>query len=234
MKSRNWFWGVFFILAAIFVVASQTGSFGEISFISLLATVLLAALLIKSLVNLEFFGIFLSLALLYLIYQEPLGLQHISFWLLMLTAVLLGLGFSSLFPCHHHRPFCCREKGKQANVTAENIDDNNPYAKVSWGASSKYLHGDCFKSGHFIVSLGSLELYFDQVTLSPEGAEVFLDCNLGEMKLFLPKQWRVVENLHTSMGELKNDVRLSQPEDNAPQLTLSGTIHMGGVEIHYI
>ena len=37
MKNRNWFWGFFFLLSAVFVIASQIGSFGQIGFISILA-----------------------------------------------------------------------------------------------------------------------------------------------------------------------------------------------------
>ena len=140
MKNRNWFWGIFFILAAVFVIASQMGSFVEVGFVSLLATVLLVALLIQSLINMEYFGIFLSLGLLYLIYQQPLDLPHISFWLLILAVIFISIGFSIILRSHHHKKWCCEHGEWRHDKTAEDIDDNNPSARVSFGASSKYLH----------------------------------------------------------------------------------------------
>jgi len=236
MKNKmNWFWGGFFILAAIFVIASQLGGFGEIGFASMLATVLLAAVLVKSVASREFFGIFICLALLYLIYQQPLGLMEISFWLLLLAAILLSIGFSFIFHNHHQRRICYEHgEWQHTHQTREDIDDNNPYARVSFGASSKYLHGDCLRSGQFSVSFGALELFFDQAVLSPEGAEIELDCSFGAIKLYVPRTWRVIDRLRTSIGGVDNDVRLARPEEDAPQLTVSGTVSMGGVEIHYI
>ena len=63
MKHNNWFWGIFFVLAAIFVIATQVTSFTVIGFWSIAATVLLAAIFVQSLIKLNFFGVFLSLAL---------------------------------------------------------------------------------------------------------------------------------------------------------------------------
>ena len=231
MKSRNWFWGIFFLLSAVFVIASQTGSFVQIGVISILATVLLAALAIQSLIYRNYFGIFLSLAFLYMIYRYPLGLPEISLWLLLVSAVLAGIGFSFIF--HSHPPKMVYTHGME-HFTSESIDDNNPYAKVNFGSSSKYLHADCLKSGQFFVSFGALEVFFDQAQLSPDGAELFFDCSFGAIKLFVPKHWKVRDNLRASLGAVENDTRLAQPGENAPQLTLTGNVQLGAVEIHYI
>ncbi len=234
MKNRNWFWGIFFILAAVFVIASQTGAFGQIGIMTILATVLLITLMIQSIFKRNFFGGFLSLALLYIIYRQPLHLIAISPWLLILAAIFASIGFSFFFRSHPHKMFHCHSDCERFTETVENIDDNNPYAKVSFGASSKYLHADCLQSGQFFVSFGALEIFFDQAQLSPEGAEIFLDCSFGAIKLYIPKHWQVIDHLHTSLGGIDNDIRLTHPDENAPQLTLKGNVQLGGVEVHYI
>lgn len=71
---KKWFWGVFFVLAAVFVLASQFGMFGQIGVLSILATLLAVSLLIFSVPSKNFFGIF-SLSLIYLIYQKPLRMR---------------------------------------------------------------------------------------------------------------------------------------------------------------
>lgn len=242
MKGRNWFWGLFFLAAAVFVIASQTGGFGQFNPMSIAAIVLLAAIAIHSLINWNFFGLFVPGAFIYMICQKPLGWYPISIWLLLLAAVFLSIGFSMIFHSHCHPPckWCGPEKQKftyrdgveQSEGTID--DDNNPCVKVSFGASSRYLHGQCLKSGQFYVSCGALEIYFDQARLSPEGAEIYLDCSLSGVKLYIPKNWQVVDHLHTSLGGVECDSRLAHPDENSPKLTLKGNISLSGVEIHYI
>lgn len=235
MKHKHWFWGIFFVLAAVFVIVSQVAvnSFAQIGFWSILAAVVLAAVLIQSLVHLNYFGVFLSLALAYWIFQVPLDLYIISPWLLILAAVLLSIGFHIIFHRYSKRQYATRH-GKDEYHTIEEIDDNNPYVKVSLGASSKYLHADSLKSGQFYCNLGSLEVYFDQVQLDPYGAEIFVDCSLGTINLYFPKSWRVIDKLHSSLGGVKNETRFSAPNDGAPQVTVTGNVSLGSVEIHYV
>lgn len=235
MKHNNWFWGVFFVLAAVFVVASQvaSNSFAQLGFWSILAAVALAAMFIQSLVKLNYFGVFLSLALTYWIFQLPLHLFIISPWLLILAAVLLSIGFHIIFSKHTKCQYVSRH-GKDEYHTVEEIDDNNPYVKVSLGASSKYLHADSLKSGQFYCNLGSLEVYFDQVQLDPNGAEIYVDCSLGAINLYFPKTWRVIDKLNSSLGGVKNETRFNNPHENAPQVTVTGNVSLGAVEVHYI
>lgn len=235
MKSRNWFWGLFFVAAAVFVVASQTGSFVQIGMLSLLATLLIAAIVVHSAVRRNFFGVFVPASFLYLVYRQPLALPKISFWLLLLAAVLASIGFSFIFHTHphHHWDHCDRDMSRFHTVT-ENDDDNNPVAKVSFGGSSRYLHGDCIQTGQFSSSFGSLEVFFDQAQLSPEGAEIFVDVSFGSLELYIPKTWKVIDKVRVSLGSVENDVRLSHPAEDAPQLTIKGETSFGSVQIHYI
>lgn len=236
MKNKNWFWGIFFILSAVAVIALQIGSFGEIGIWSLLVGVLLIALLIHSLFKLNYFGIFLPVAFLYMVFWQPLGFVHISPWMLILSGVFVSTGFSILFHRRHdykHDWYNDKEFGAKNAEATETIDDNHPYAKVQFGSSSKYLHSNNLQSGKFIASFGELEVFFDQVQLNSEGAEIFLDCSFASIKLNIPRQWRVIDNLHVSLAEVNNNKRTAPAED-APRITLSGNVQFGGVEIQYI
>lgn len=241
MKSRNWFWGLFFLLAAVFVIACQTGSFGQINALSLVATVLLAALGINSAVHRDFFGIFIPLALLYLIYQKPLGLMPISFWILVVAAVFAATGFSILFHGRWHGNGgrgpgnCCGPHGRwEEDSGTENLEGDAPHAKVSFGSSSKYLHADCLKKAQFSVSFGEMDVFFDQARPAPEGAEVLLDCNCGKLKLYIPRGWEVVDHVQASLGTVEIDSRMSPLDAPAPLLTLSGNVSLGNVEVRFI
>lgn len=234
MRNKNCFLGFFFLLSAIFVIASQIGSFGEIGVISILATLFLVALVIHSLISRNFFGIFIPLPFLYMIYYKPLTLIYISPLLLILSAVLASIGFSLIFQRLPKKITFSYDRTKHFSQTNENIDNNNPYAKVTLSSSSMYLHSECLQGGHFISNLGELEVYFDQVQLSLDGVEIFLDCNLGSIKLYIPRHWKVDDNMHSILGEVKNYTQHTKPSENAPQLTLIGDVVMGNVEIQYI
>jgi hypothetical protein len=239
MKSKNIFWGLFLVMSAALIIASQVTSFGTISAVSILATVFLAAIIISSIVRMEFFGIFVPMAFLYMIYDAPLELPFIRPVILVASAVLVSIGCSLLFRKRHKKTICAGVCGNNAdhynyNKTNESIDDNNPYVKVSMGASSKYLRADALQGGQFTASLGELEVYFDQVRLSPAGAQVYVDCSLASLKLYIPRHWNVIDKIGATLGEVKNNTRQAQPVLTEPPLTLTGNVKLGSVEINYV
>lgn len=233
MKHNNWFWGVFFVLAAAFVIVGAVTGFAQIGFWSILGAVLLAAVFIQSLIHLNYFGVFMSLALAYWIFQAPLQLFIISPWLLILAAILLSIGFHIIFRKHSKHEYVKRHDKDDYN-TVEEIDDNNPFVKVSFGASSKYLHAEALKGGQFYCNMGALEVYFDQVQIDPNGAEIYVDCSLGSINLYFPKTWRVVNKLHGSLGSVSEDSHRSVPSQDAPPIVVTGNVSLGAIEINYV
>jgi len=234
MKNKNWFWGTFFILLAVSIIAIQTGDFGQIGVLSLIIGVFLSVIIIYNLVKLNFFGVFFPMAFLYMIFWKPLGLTHINYWLVILSSVLISIGFSFIFGRGHHKDSFHHKYKTGEEFKSESIDDNNPDVSVRFGSAGKYLHADNMQSGKFKVSFGELELFFDQVQLKPEGTEIFVDCSFGSLILNIPRQWRVKENIHVTLGEVKKGTRPINPAEDSPKLTISGTLQVGSIEIRYI
>ena len=235
MKNKNWFWGIFFILTAVSIIAIQTGSFEQIGIQSLLIGAFLVAVIIASLVRLNFFGVFFPMSFLYMVFWQPLGLMYINYWFVVLASVLVSIGFSIIFGKRQHYGNWDGCKKKPDYHQIEDIDDNNPTASVRFGSSSKYLHADSFKTGRFYASFGELEIFFDQVQVNPEGAEILVDCSFGNIILNIPREWRIIDNIHVSLGELKNKARASASiSEDAPKITLTGNVSIGGLEIKYI
>ena len=116
----------------------------------------------------------------------------------------------------------------------KNFDGNNPYAKVMLSSTSKYLHSECLQGGHFISHLGVLEVYFDQVQLSIDGAEVFIDNIIGSIYLYIPRHWNVVNNIDLYIGTVSYSTGHTELSEKVPQLTLAGKIILGNVKILYI
>lgn len=236
MKQRKWFWGIFFILSAVFVIASQITDFVKIGVWSILGAILLLAILIDSIPRRNFFGIFIPLALIYEIFWQPLHLVKISVWLLLAAAVLAGIGFSLLFRPRPPRwmPKKGHGHGDRFQQTCDTTDDNNPSAKVSFGACTKYLQSPALRSGQLYTSFGSLEVYLDQAQLSPEGAEFYIDCRFSSVKLYVPRFWKVESHLQTFLGSADIRDSGSPISSDAPCLTLSGNVSFGSVEIQYV
>lgn len=250
MKKRHIFWGVFFVLAAVLVIASQFGFFGRVGAWSIILGVLLIAWLIHGIFRISFIEITLPLALLYLVFQKPLKLFYLSPWLLILAAVLLGIGLSMLIRKRRRPPWTHGESGGQAwentggapghgglhpeTGIAVNDDDSYPAARVSFGATSRYLHAQNLVRGEFSASFGAMEIYFDQTKLAPAGADVFLECSFGSIRLFVPRGWEVNDNVTATLGTVQNDVRHAHAEEGLPPLNLSGSVSFGSIEVIYV
>jgi len=238
MKHRNWFWGIFFLAAGFFVVASQVGGFVHLGFWSIVATVLLLASFIGSLMDVSFFGIFVSAALLYAIYQKPLNWPFVSVWLLLLTAVLISIGLSFIFHGRFHRRWAkrkyCGENWGGHCSTEEYVDDDHVSISQSFSEVSKYLHAECLRQANISSSFGKLSVYFDGVKLSPDGAEIHVDVSFGTLEVYLPKDWRVIDQVHTSAGAVNNNMRSNVMAGDAPVLTFKGRVSFGSLEIRYV
>ncbi|PWM44208.1 MAG: hypothetical protein DBX47_05995 [Clostridiales bacterium] len=234
MRNTKWLWATFSILSAVFIIASQVTDFVNIGFWSILGTILLSAVLIQSIIHRNFFGIFIPLALGYKIYCQPLNLLDISVWILLSAAVLLAIGFSFIFKSRPPKLKYKFDKCEHFNETVYNADDNNPYAKVNFGASTKYLHSTSLQAGQFYTSFGSMEVYLDQAQLSPEGAEIYVDCKFGAIELYVPSRWNVKNKVHVSMGAADIPEHRTASDPSSPVLIISGNVSFGAVEVNYI
>lgn len=234
MKNKNWFWGLFFLLSAVFVVFGQTWLHHKIGITSILATVFLVLIAIESISSLEYFGFFISLSILYIIYSKPLNLMYISPWLLISSAILISISFSLLFTKRNKKTIYSYDIANQISKISENGDDNNPYVKVALNSTSKYIHSEDLQSGHFINYLGVLDVYFDDVQLRTDGAKLYIDCVLGSTNLYIPRNCKVVDNINTYVGDVKNHTERTKLSEDVSCITLTGRAVLSDVNIFYV
>lgn len=231
MKHKKWFWGVFFILAAAFILLSQLGMLVEFSVWTLLLSVLLVAIIIQSLIHVEFFGIFVPLGVILILFDGPLGIEALTPWPVLGAAVLLSIGFSILFKGKLHRGYKHHERIHR-NETVEDLNEDRVVCKMSFGSSIKYLHAQNLEQAEFDCSFGALKIYFDQAKLSPNGADVLINCSFSGITLYIPHDWKVIDQMETSMGGVKN--RENRSASDANVIRLRGSVSFGGVDIVYI
>ena len=255
---RNISFGLALIVLAIFVTLSALNVefFEGISAITIALTFLIIWLFISSLLRLEFFEIFVAIGLAAVLYKGYFGYGEISGWLIMFVAVLLGVGFSMIFGRRKYRDYpryknsnferktndfhegVFREKDHSDKFrhfnekSYEYVSDEEETVvyNTSFSETTKFIKSKNLKMGMFKVELGSLTIYLDQATLNSEGATLDLYCRLGQLRVFVPRDVHLVDELQSNLGELVLPVE-NQPDNGHNRLILKGEVTLGEIQI---
>jgi hypothetical protein len=238
MKTRfsNLFWGIILLLAAAFVLTNKFICFTDIGIGSIIITIVALAFIVQCLSRLHIAPLVIPIAVLYYIYRGPLGLPVIQTWKLIAAAALAFIGLNILLPKRRSYNHCnkfCGSGDQQKNIPTEGNNDNNPYVGVNFGAVSRSLNADSLETMRLSCNFGAMEIYLNQAQLSPNGAVADINCSFGGIQLFIPRHWHVIDNLHCTLAGV--DIKsFATPAENAPRLTLNGSVSLGGVEVKYI
>lgn len=231
MKKERIFWGIFFIVAAVFIIISKLGLLGNINFFSLLLTVFIAACLVKSVMHKSVGGVLFSLAFICIIYAKPLGIEMITPWPVLGAALLGTIGASFLY--HPKKDFFSYGSHHIcSNETVETVEDAQIEFNTSFGGSIKYINSDDFQSANLRCSFGSMKVYFDNAIIQNGQATVQIDVSFAGVELYIPRNWKVVNNVEASFGGI--DEKNSNATSSTPTLNLVGKVSFAGVEIIYI
>lgn len=229
------FWGLFFILSGLLIIINQLGYFTQINILSLVFTILLVAIIIKSVFHGFFGGVFFPLAMIGIIYAEALEITSITPWPILITAFFLSIGFSIIFHKHHHIHHFynhTHNNHEHFEKIVNEDDDSIVETSVSFGSSIKYVNSNNLKRANFSCSFGALKIYFDNTKLDEKGAEIYLNVAFSGVELYIPKNWTVVFSANTNLAGIEEKNR-SMP-DGKNTITLIGDVNLSGVEIIYI
>lgn len=235
MKNKNYFWGLFFISAAVVILVNQLGYFGEINLFSLICTILLTPIILQSLFSLNFVGILFPLSILGIIYAEPLGITDLTPWPILAIALFASIGFSLIFkPFRFKRVIRC--KGFDNNEGFDEIidteDENVVDLSVNFGSCIKYVNTEKFEKANIGCSFGEMKVYFDNAKIDGEKAIINLNVSFGGVELYIPKTWKVINKADVSLGAIEEKTRSAN--DTNKTLYLYGKVNFAGVEIMYI
>jgi len=232
MKKESVFWGILFILAGIFMIISKLGYFPDVNVFSLLLTVFLVVVIVKSLLKINFTGVLFPIAFICIIYDKQLGITEITPWTVLIAALLGSIGLSMIF---HKNIKWVNNKYNSEDYKFEKIDvedESHVKFKNSFGASTKYINTDKFEEADFNCSFGAMKVYFDNAIMSNGNAIVRLNASFSGIELFIPKTWNIDNKTNVFMGDVSEKNRNDQTTTN--NLTLIGDISFSGVEIIYI
>ncbi len=231
MKNRNIFWGLTFILAAVFILFSNMGYFQGIDLFTILISVFLVCFMIKSIRPINFYGILIPLAFLIIIYDEELHLEAITPFPVLFAALSASIGLSFIFPKHPGRnghmfqgdAFC----GK-----VEHINEPDINCTVTFGDASKYIDTPDFRQAYLKCSFGSLKVFFDNTKVDGDSAEIYVDNSFGETEIYLPRDWNVKLEASASFGDIEEIHRCANA--GFPVVTIRGHVTFGDCKIYYI
>lgn len=238
-KSTFWsiVWGLVFIAAAGLIILQLFGLLGELNFWTLIITIPLAAGAIACAVKMSWGGMFLLLAALVFVYRDviesSLNLENsINIWALLGVAVLLSIGFHMIFGSgkrwkkkdwvninYHH----------DDNHSIEDATGERLYFEERFTGASKYIKSDNLSYVGVRNSFGGMEVYFENATLAPEGAEVDVENSFGGVEIYVPHGWNVVSKINSIFGAA--EVPETPWVEGAPTVTFRGTNRFGGIEI---
>jgi predicted membrane protein len=232
MKKERVFWGVLFIVAGIFLVISKLGYFEGVNAISLILTVFLVSIIVKSVPRLNFSGILFPIAFIGIIYDKQLGITAITPWTILLAALFGSIGLSMIFNKHvnflKRKHFCEEYKFEKIDVE----DESHVSFRNSFGESIKYINTDKFEQADLNCSFGGMKVYFDNAVMSNENALVRIDASFAGIELFVPRTWKIEDRTHVFLGGISEKNKSDQIKTNT--LILVGDISFAGVEIIYI
>lgn len=228
------FWGLFFIAAGTFVILDQFYNYTNITLLGLLLTIFIVAVLIKGLYRISFLEILFPLAFLSIIYSKPLHLEKVTPIPVLLAALLGSIGLSILFNrhCFHKKCYFDKHHHEHFSEVINGVDDDEVNFDVNCGSSIKYINSEDFKNANLRCRLGAMKVYFDNAKIMGDNAKINLDISLSGVELYIPKEWKIVDKVNTTLGaiEFKNNRQVNSEKT----ITLTGRVNLSGVEITYI
>jgi len=252
MKNRNGiFWGLFLLLSAAILIASQMHLIAyTFSVWTMIATILLVAVLLKSLIYLMVPGTVFSLAFLAILYAKPLGITVLVPWTILGAALLISIGLSMIFRPflmkHHpwmsykyHQNYYQGHHGSykmnfdthvDPDVKTTDAPDVDVYVKM--GSSIRYVKSDDFKTANIDVTMGDAKVYFENVVVN-NTATINVNNSLGSVELYIPKTWNIVKGVNNNMANISESGTPFVDEDS-PIVYINGVVSLGNLKISYI
>lgn len=230
---KNYFWGIFLILAGAYLIVSQMGYLPEVNVFTTVVTVFCIAGFIQSLLHLSFGGMLFPLAFIGILYAEPLGITEITPWAILLAALLGTIGLNLLFGGVKSRLHFKRKHQRAMKMEdGKNVEGENIYLKSSFGSLIRYVTSTDFRYASVEASFSNVKIYFDNAHIQTGNAVLDLTSNFSGVELYVPNGWQVINHLDSSFGGV-SEKNKSEQEITAT-LTLEGESAFSGVTIYYV
>lgn len=232
MKKQNVFWGLMMILTAILIILYQFELFPGIGVFDIVVTVIMIAVIIISARRINFWGIFFPLAVICIIFDNELNITGFTPWTILLSAFFLSLGLSLIFKRDGHLFINIGSNGDFNSSYINEQDGNTVTCSTVFGDTIKYINTDDFQRANIKTVFGDVKMYFDNAKIPSEKADIYLDVVFGDVDLYVPMTWNIVNKTHAVFGDfsiLRNNV-----VSDSPVVNIYGNVIFGDVKVIYV
>lgn len=238
---KNIFWGIFWILAGVYLIISRMGYLQPVGVFTIIATIVCIAAFVYSIPHVSFGGMLFSLAFIGILYDEQLGITSITPWTILLAALLGTIGLNMLFSPirskrHHSHFFRSTGTGSQhepcMDENGEDVEGENINLKSSFGALIRYVTSEDLRYVFLDTKCSGVKVYFDNARIPTGNATLEMNCSFSGVELYVPKNWEVINHLNSSFGGITEK---NKPSGEAiAALTLEGENAFGGITVYYV
>ena len=238
-KRKDLYWGFMFIFLGTTMLLNMFGVFGDYDIFKIAWTIIVVSYALKSLFDRDFVLASLSAAVIVHINKVQLGVSD-NIMVVYAAAIFIGVGLSSLFKGKkkggrvyvNGKSYNYRQYRKE-NSSEDVLEGEQVYYTNNLGENIRYVKSDNLKEATIENNLGSSRVYFDNVTFSDQGCSIYVECNLGQIIVYLPKHINLENNITTALGSLKGPSQLYSGPD-APTVRINGEVNLGEVRIELI
>lgn len=232
-NSGKIFLGLFFILSAVYIVVCKFWILPDISVFSILMTIFFIWLFIQGIIHRNFWEILFPIAFICIIYDEPLGITDLTPWTVLGAALLGSIGLSMIFkPKKNYKINMNGHVVGGSSVSSEQCSGEMIHCENNFGSQIKYINSDNFRSAHLENNFGALNVYFDNAVIQGGIATVSVENNFGETVLYIPREWKVQNNITRSFGSVSETGRNEGTSENT--ICLQGDCSFGTIKIYFV
>ena len=240
------FWGIFFIVCALFVVLNQMGIWTyKLGFWAAVGTVIFAISLLDGLINRRITESVFSIAFILMIFAEPLHITRLVPWTILLAAVLISIGLGIIFRNRFHTVAYANKKIKNFRNKREAITDHIFTDTVSkeQGAhvvvdqtmsdTSRYIHSKELETIDMNAKMSDVNLYLDDAQAANETVTMNVNLTITDLTIYLPLSWQVESNMASTFmsGDFEID---GTSNGGGPTLIIQGRSNMSDIKIEYV
>ncbi len=232
-NGKKIFWGVFFILIAVYMIVSKLGMLPDVGVLKILVSVALACVILEGIRRLNFFEILFPVAFLAIMYDETLGIEALTPWTVLAAALFGSIGLSMIFRVRKKSARArWNDNGGAGGESTQHISGEQIWLKNNFGEAIRYINSDDFHDAHLEKNFGSMSAYFDNVLVQGGEAYIEIDNNFGELSLYLPKEWQVQNNLEHSFVAIHEKGK--NEGSSSTLVRLDGDTNFGEIHIIYV
>ena len=240
---------LFTIIITVLLVASSLSNMPRLNFFGIIMPIIVAVIINREILNISdslnswwliLSGVFLSLGLQSLIRKRPKSGNYSNYdtYSSKFTytkdddddeeVIIIDNDTDDFENEYKKEAF----KYKDKESYSETIDPDYVRINATFTDRTRYVRAENFTDGSIENDFGSLRVYFDQATFNPNGAHLNVECNFGQVVIYLPRNINVINNISATLGGVTDD--FNRPGYNAPTLVIDGDANFGNIKIIYL